>query len=375
MKVLVVYHYIPSYRAAIFNELKGMAGGAEFHFASDEVANNDVALIDSSFYESSSFKRLTNVWSPLGLWQGGLVKLIIKERYDAIVFLGDPGFLSTWVASILLKFTRVKVLFWTHGFIRGNSIKDRLKLLFYRLSDALLLYGDAAKVNLIDRGVCEEKLFPIYNSLDYEIQKDIRGDITHEEVFDKKNAFFGGLTRFQIIFVGRLTKQKKINAVLDMIANLKKEGVLVNFIVVGDGEVRRELEELTLSLGVESQVEFYGRSYNENELAVLLMGSDVCVSPGEIGLTAMHMLAYGVPVITHNNEFTQMPEYEAVVNGHTGYLFKDGDYKEMTDLVKFMVKNPDYGMKKNCIDIIEEKYNPVTQKRLILEAINEVNGP
>jgi glycosyltransferase involved in cell wall biosynthesis len=42
---------------------------------------------------------------------------------------------------------------------------------------------------------------------------------------------------------------------------------------------------------------FYGESYNERELAPLIALADVCVSPGNVGLTAIHALTYGTPVI------------------------------------------------------------------------------
>jgi len=344
----------------------------EFHFASDVTARNDIALISDLFYQSDSFKRLNNVWLLGGLWQVGLLRLLLNEKYDAVIFLADPSFFSTWLASAYLKIKSTKVLFWTHGFIRGRAPKDVLKLLFYKLADSLLLYGDGAKSNLVACGVPKKKLYPIYNSLDYETQKKARELITHEEVGSKKLELFA-TSNFQLVFVGRLTPQKKLDVVVDMVYKLKKEQVLVNFLIIGDGVQRNQLENQVTSMGLDDQVTFYEKTYDEKELALLLMGSDLCVSPGEIGLTAMHVLAYGVPVITHGNEFTQMPEYEAIIDGETGYLFPDGNYDEMRRLVKNMINNPIDNIRGNCIDIIESKYNPVTQKKLILEALDELN--
>jgi len=369
-RILIVYHFIAGYRESIFNELKLNSNNVEFHFASDVEASNDVVLIPDSFYNSKRFKRLNNVWVLGGLWQAGLFKLLTSEKYDAVIFLADPSFFSTWLAAAYLKFKSTKVLFWTHGFIRGRSSKDILKLLFYKLADSLLLYGNGAKVNLVAYGVPEKKLFSIYNSLDYEKQKKIRENISLEDVQDKKYEIFKKPSNFQLIFVGRLTPPKKLNAVIDMVSKLKVDRVFVNLLIVGDGVQKKELETQVYTQGISNQVAFYGKTYDEEELALLLMGSNLCVSPGEIGLTAMHVLAYGVPVITHGNEFTQMPEYEAVIDGETGYLFPDGDYEEMGRLVKDMINNPIENIRVNCIGVIESKYNPVSQKKFILEALD-----
>ena len=44
------------------------------------------------------------------------------------------------------------------------------------------------------------------------------------------------------------------------------------------------------------------------------------VSPGNVGLTAIHSLSYGTPVLTHNNFNNQMPEVESIQPGFNGYF-------------------------------------------------------
>ena len=133
MRVLVVYHYIASYREPIFRELRSGSDNESFYFASDVSSNNDITLVDDSFYQANEFRTLRNIWLFGGLWQIGLLKLLAREKYDVVIFLADPSFFSTWVASIYLKFKSTKVLFWTHGFVRGRTPKNLLKLIFYRI--------------------------------------------------------------------------------------------------------------------------------------------------------------------------------------------------------------------------------------------------
>ncbi|MCD8208612.1 MAG: glycosyltransferase family 4 protein, partial [Bacteroidales bacterium] len=79
---------------------------------------------------------------------------------------------------------------------------------------------------------------------------------------------------------------------------------------------------------------FYGECYDEKKLAELFYNADLCVSPGNVGLVAIHAMQYGLPVVSHDNFETQMPEYETIVEGKTGALFKEGDVDDLCRVVK-----------------------------------------
>lgn len=60
-----------------------------------------------------------------------------------------------------------------------------------------------------------------------------------------------------------------------------------------DGEKTKEFKQLAESLGLQDYVWFYGACYNEKELSSLIYNADLCVAPGNIGLTAMHSMVFG----------------------------------------------------------------------------------
>lgn len=126
---------------------------------------------------------------------------------------------------------------------------------------------------------------------------------------------------------------------------------------------------------MKSQTWFYGSCYDESVLSDLVFESDLCVSPGNVGLTVIHCFSYGTPVITHGNFAYQMPEAEAIIPG------KNGDYFEMDsieDLGKKIHKWFDSNntknrneIRKNCYKVIDEKYNPYYQSRLIDKVLKD----
>lgn len=372
-RVLIVYHYIAKYREPIFNELSSSTD-IDFFFASDVSSNNDIELVGSEFYSSRKFFSLKNTWVLKKiLFQNGFFSAFRLCKPDYVVFLADPNFISTWIYAFLLKFTKTKVVFWTHGFIRGKGLSDVGKLLFYKLADHFFLYGDKAKDKLVSLGVLPSKITVVYNSLDYIKQKILRESFTDFEKQRIRGDLFNNPHRPTLYFVGRLTFVKKLDKLLEMITMLESESIYVNLLLIGDGEAAKYLREISSRLNFkESEVTFYGKTYDESELSRLIMSSDVCVSPGEIGLSCMHSLGYGVPVVTHSNYNTQMPEYEAVIDGYNGKLFVDGDLHSMTQAVKSLILNPIRDVDINCISSIEEKYTPQAQRKIIERMVCDV---
>ena len=74
---------------------------------------------------------------------------------------------------------------------------------------------------------------------------------------------------------------------------------------------------------------FFGPCYDEFEIGMLIYNAALCVSPGNVGLTAIHSLSYGTPVISHNDFKHQMPEFEAIVPGETGAFFIANDLNSL----------------------------------------------
>src|SRR5439155_6723515 len=87
------------------------------------------------------------------LLQKGLLKLALRKDLNAVVYLGNPYFISTWISAIAARLTGKRVLFWTHGWTRHESgPKAWLRLIFYRLSHGLLLYGHFGKMLGLAKG-------------------------------------------------------------------------------------------------------------------------------------------------------------------------------------------------------------------------------
>jgi hypothetical protein len=85
----------------------------------------------------------------------------------------------------------------------------------------------------------------------------------------------------------------------------------------------------------------------------------------------MHALAYGVPVISHDDFDQQMPEFEAIVPGKTGDFFAHDDVDSLADTIVRFLRSPISSEMRHAEArrIIDEFYNPRRQRELVDEAI------
>lgn len=126
----------------------------------------------------------------------------------------------------------------------------------------------------------------------------------------------------RIIFVGRLTAEKQIDVILHAMTKLDP-ALDVTFDIVGGGDQRKNLENLTRDLGLADRVTFHGRISDE-ELRALYSRASVFViaSIAELqSIATMEAMASALPVVAA--DAVALPHL--VHDGENGYLFPPGD--------------------------------------------------
>lgn len=308
------------------------------------------------------------------MWQAKAVHAARSGNFDAIIYLGDPNFASTWAGATLARLRKTPVLFWAHGWLRTESgAKKAFRRAFYSLADRMLVYAERARALGIAAGHAPDRITVVYNSLDVEAADAIVARIEAGELDDTRpQALFAQPDRPLLICTARITQLCRFDLLIEAAALLANRGTPVNVLLVGDGPERQALETLSRLRG--TAVHFYGACYDEAVIGQLIYHSDLTVSPGKIGLTAMHSLMYGTPAITHDNLDAQMPEVEAIEPGVTGLLFRQDDPADLADrIASWLASNRDRaGVRTSARRVIHEKWSPDVQARLIEQAIMEV---
>jgi glycosyltransferase involved in cell wall biosynthesis len=305
------------------------------------------------------------------VWQSGVIGRIFRGNINRALFLGDVNIISTWIAATILNIRGARVYFWGHGFTGKESLMVRwIRILFYRLADAHFLYGNRARDLMVKYGFSEKKLYVVYNSLDYNSHLELRDRVDMKEEIQK---LFEREGKPLLVFIGRLTAVKRIDLLIKAVAILNRDSQDFNLLIIGDGHLRKDLENLASRLLRPQIYCFYGACYDEKIIGKLLSAADLCVSPGNVGLTAIHCMSFGTPVCTHSNLDYQMPEFEAIEPGKTGFFFEQNNSDDMAEKIKTWFEKPISrdNVRQECYSVIDQKYNPYVQletfKRGILE--------
>lgn len=365
--ICCIFNYPPHYRKNIY-QLIDKELTCDFYFGKN--VPGALKEMDCSLLKGYKYRFTNYIIKNRIIWQTKTIRLVFKKKYTDFILSVDTACLSEWLIIYIAKLLGKNVFLWTHGWYGNENFVTRLrKKAFYAPCKGLLLYSDYAKQLLIKQGLNSEKLFVIANSLDYDFQKEIRKSLKKTDLYKKhfNNEFP------IILFIGRLETKKKLADILQVISLLKADKMKVNGVFVGDGSDKVNLMQIAKKLNIENQIWFYGACFDEVKIAELVYNSDVCLSPGNVGLTSIHSLSYGTPVVTHNNFPNQMPEFEAIKEEENGAFFKENDIQDMTRVVKNWLEKHPYKSSRlmdKCFEIIDTKYNPYYQLDIIKRALN-----
>lgn len=340
-------------------------------FDTDFVFGNsmgDIKKMDYSLLRGNVTEVEYKTWHGFCYQKGVLSRLC--RQYDNYILTGETRSISTWLFLLFAKFfPKKKVYLWTHGWYGKESRIERLlKKILFSLPNGIFLYGNYAKQLMINNGFNPDKLFVIHNSLDYDKHLNIRKQIAPSTIYE---SHFGNSAPV-IIFIGRLTKVKKLHQLLEMLELLNNRGQKCNLVLVGDGTEKEKLQTLACEKKLTNQVWFYGACYNEQENAELIYNADLCVAPGNVGLTAIHVMMFGTPVFTHNDFTQQMPEFESIIPGNTGDFFDYDNLESMAECVEkwFRLNKDREKVRSACMEEIDKSWNPNYQLKIIREVIN-----
>ena len=310
-----------------------------------------------------------NVWlTSAVLWQRAVIPAVRCGRYDAIIMLGDPHYLSTWAGALVARMRGTPVLFWSHGIKRQETGLTRIiKRAFYALADAHLVYDRHARTMMRSALNIKCPIVTIWNSLDFDRQDEILAQLENASTLFKNDTL-------NLISIGRLTPRRRIDTVICALAALRKSGMDINLTIIGDGPERGPLEALARSLRVNDGVDFMGAVYDEVATATALFKADLMVSPGPIGLPAVHAHSLGCPVLTVADRTIQMPEVEVIVPGETGILIESITSEAVQNGIRdwFAVPRDRAAIRRRCRAEVAARWTPPRQKVLIEGAVQSV---
>lgn len=251
---------------------------------------------------------------------GKLKRLIKSRRIDAIVTVGCGdkmfwGRLAARLANVPVIASALHSTGWPDGVGRINRQLTPI-------TDAFIGCARAHGQHLVDgEGFPQAKVFVIPNGVDVDRFSPIAdGDQDSEATRTAKNELrieLGLPTDCPLAtIVAALRPEKNHRRFLSAAASTLSVHPAAQFAIVGDGEMRSELENYAEELGIQKAVHFLG---SRSDIPDILRASDVFLltSDNEAApVSIMEAMASGLPVIASDVGSV----HEMVIEGETGFL-------------------------------------------------------
>ena len=168
-----------------------------------------------------------------------------------------------------------------------------------------------------------------------EIDRFYEENVDKKKVEDIRNRLKIDKKAFNIVFVGRLAKEKNVDLLLSAQRKINDKDKNINLIIIGDGPDMEEYKETAKRLKIDKNVFFTGKVPWEEIPAYYRVGNVFATaSTSETqGLTVIEAMAASIAPICIDDESFR----NTVIDGLNGRIFKDED--EYVDIVLELSKN------------------------------------
>jgi glycosyltransferase involved in cell wall biosynthesis len=126
---------------------------------------------------------------------------------------------------------------------------------------------------------------------------------------------------WDLIFVGRLIREKNVDLLLRVVALLRHTHPAVRCAIIGNGPERERLEALRAEWGLQANVQLLGRLETAEEVYGALKRSRLMVSLSRregFNIAALEANACGLPVVTLDHPHNATTDW--IVDGHNGLV-------------------------------------------------------
>lgn len=238
----------------------------------------------------------------------------------------------------------------SHATFWAKKTSPRTKIIFFSAQNVLkeypfpfstferYAYNNAQFAFLMNRKVIE-----VIRTKGYEKEFVVLPLGVDEDIFCKKDVrdlkVRLGVHGFVAGFVGKLTRQKGIVHLIEAVSQIKEN---IQLLIIGDGELRDEAEQLIDGKGLRPRTVFIG-GVPHSQIPDYLNCMDLLVFPSitlpnlkeQFGRVIIEGMACEVPVIGSNSGETP------TTIGEAGLIFRERDVRDLREKIEGLMSNRD----------------------------------
>lgn len=173
----------------------------------------------------------------------------------------------------------------------------------------------------------------IANNLKNKNQQTIYNGINSKELIDNKSDFFDKYKipkdKFLVTSIGRLCDVKSVDTLIESLVDLD-----IFCIVIGEGENKKALEDLSKKLDVEEKIVFTGNIENNDVKNIINLSNLTVITSEKEGFSYVfaESLIYNTPVIS-----TDVADIKDIIGEEHIFTYKDS--KELAKKINYIKEN------------------------------------
>ena len=290
----------------------------------------------------------SRIYSPMNIFK---IRKYLK-KYDLIHAHLFPTLYWVALANVFANKPIVYTEHSTYNSRRGKWYLRPIEKFVYGRYKKIISISDKTQSNLlqwIDAKQSDRRFVVINNGVNIEIFRNCK----RERIYPHT-----------LIMVARFVAAKDHETVIRAMALLDAD---VHLIFVGDGDTMKRCKILAHELNVDERIHFVGTQSN---VPMWIGRADVGIQSSHwegFGLTAVEMMAAGLPVVASNVEGLNQ-----VVDG-AGELFPCGDYESLANIINHLLTSKEYykEISERC-KVRSDKYDLRMMIRGYIDVYNEI---
>lgn len=319
------------------------------HYKSDDSYEKEILELGGNIYYQQPF-RIVNISS----YKKSVKRLLENHPENTIVHIHMRSVASIW-GEISKKLGR-GVIIHSHSTSNGYSFKalvtDYLQSKCKIYADYFLGCSREANMWMFGKEIANSsRCFVINNGIkteEYVYSENKRTEVRSSLLYKDDDIVLGT--------VGRLVPQKDHKFMLEIYKYLRAINPSYKLMIVGEGELREELEQYVSNNELTDGVLFLGK---RNDVNVLLQGMDIFLLTSKnegLGIAAIEAQASGLPTIVSSN----VPDEVIITN--ICHKMKSKDVSEWVNYIEKVDINDRHNTK---TEIANSKYD-------ILDVVNQI---
>ncbi len=296
-----------------------------------------------------------NILTPYYIW-----KIILEKKIDVVHLQGYGSVVFGQMAAVMLRKPTIIKEEWVDLNINLiHRIQERIILSF---AHKVISISNYAKKFLVEKkGVKESKIVMIPNGIPIDTFQDANENIVKE--FRKKFK----ITDNDVVIgiVGMLHENKGHKYFIEAASSIVPKKQNAKFLIIGDGEIRQQLEAYVEKLKLKNNVIFLGHQDSMPEIYRLLDIFVISSVSETLPTCLMEAMAAGKSIITSDCGGGS----ELIVNENTGFIIPVKNSGILAEKIEFFIDNPDIRKKFGQNAYHESKRFDINQTVLALETL------